>query len=144
MSSRRVFGLALLLALAGCAAPMTRSVSPPPPGAGPVCVPPGMPALADWVFVSADLVPMADAEHRMLAGILGRYVAGGAQIRVWWAHGALAAVDPAPEDPSAPLWIDEGLVGAGLTLLPEGRPLCRWHSRGGIQATTPIPRPPRV
>ena len=133
--------LAVVLILAGCAAPSWREpvdnnpkVGIPDPNTGTPCVPPGMLPLADWRPVGAEPTILADAAGRLLLAIKAGYYVKSTPVYVWWIGGVLAVIDPNAEDQDVPTWYDAGLVQPDGKLKPGGGPTCDWKRGAGQTA----------
>jgi hypothetical protein len=126
-------GLALSVALWGCAAAI-----PPQPDPFPTlaqqCLPPGVPGnFSQWPVVSSQTIGIPDETGTEVPGSLVAYRHADQAVIAVWVRGTLVYVDPAPQTQTPP-WVDAGHVNdAGRLLVRAGQP-CQWV-RGGARAS---------
>jgi len=106
--------------------------------AGPACMPPGMPALAELVTVGdqmlfapvegGDTTVMVDAIGLVRREHLAQNRTGELSLDfiVYYVQGKLAAVDDHPGDPTAPDLVDTGMVTAAGAMRAQATPSCQW------------------
>lgn len=128
---------ALLALLAGCAAVSPGAqpdAAPRPdllPGRTAPCVPPGFPPVAEWQKGPAEPAVLITEVETPQLGVRALYRIGDQRVLAYWVGGALAALDPAPDDPDEPLWIDPGMTTPQGALRAVPAPTCRWERGAG-------------
>lgn len=122
---RHTWMLMLAVLLSACATAATL-----PGGQKSVCVPPGMPPLQDWTYVAGRVGPLVNDAGDTVRVVEAMWTVRGQSVKAaMTSDGALLVVDPDPNNPSTPFWIDTGLVTAGargIVLKANGKPSCQW------------------
>lgn len=91
------------------------------------CLPPGLPAdVFEWPVVATERGFLQLGEH-LVPGFLLRYEYQKHAVVVLRTIDALLLVDPAPDDPDSPVWINAGRVDVRTGMLrAEPVPMCQW------------------
>lgn len=99
---------------------------------GPPCVPPELPAYATWHLQVAQPIALLDEDGRPVLVLSTVYA--DPRITALWVGDLLGLVDPNPDDPAAPAWIDPGVFRPGLAARrdpvlrpPPRQQTCRWQ-----------------
>lgn len=144
---RRLMFAAVLLAGCAMVAPPVMQTPAPTTASAPTCVPPGMPAFADWKPLPGGQMGTirSDATGEQQFAMIQLYSVAGRPVSRMVTRGVgTVAVDPAPDDPEVAVWYDAGLVRIAehdeeghpvFALLAEPGPRCQWRQAG---ATTQL------
>lgn len=111
--------VAVALFLAGCAAHLPAGQIP--------CVPPGLPPLSEWQAARDQVSITVDEAGRPTVVLRIDYQVQGQPLTAGWVDGAIAFVDALPEDPYAPLVVDEGMIAPDRRLRAPRAPACTWR-----------------
>ena len=129
--------LAILPAGQSLAVPLDGSTGVPAPLAESQCVPPGLPPFAQWTPKHSEPVLLMDELGRSVLSLFVRYEARGQRIHTFWIGPLLAAVDPAPEDRTAPSWYDRGVSTSSRDVRSAPAQSCQWFRPPPIPGGTP-------
>lgn len=126
----------LILATVLAVAAVAPSEAPKLPGGqAAICVPPGLPPVAEWRPLQAAPIVISTVVGRLLVGVSAAYqLPSGRRVLAHWLEGEILTIDPAPDDPAVPLWVNLNraeVEGPSVSILDVRRgPGCRWGQTG--------------
>ena len=122
---RHTWMLMFAVLLSACATTATL-----PGGQKSACVPSGMPPFETWQYVAGRVGAIATESGETVRVVDSRWTVAGRRIQAMMtAEGVLVMVDPDPDNPSTPFWLDTGMAVAtarGVILKANGTPACQW------------------
>ena len=129
-AANRLLLILALLASAGCAARQTAIMAE----SGEPCVPSGVAPISTWENPKVEHRLLIGEDGQPIRGAKVRYDTPNGALMVVWVRGLVVAVDPAPDDPAAPMLYDDGLATSGGNIIVDGVQSCRWKPLGGADA----------